>query len=111
MSAENVVRTGSAPNFCPPVTEGETFEFQDEKGDVTSLEFLGTVIADGRHFAFFFPVDEDSPALSSGDVLALEATEFEDEEPVSFELVDDEQLLVQAYAAFKEATKDLYRFE
>ena len=106
------VREGSAPNFCPPVEEGLTVRLQDEKGDELELEFLGLVLHEGRRYGFFFPVDDDAPALSSGEVVLLEVTELdEDEQPAAFELVDDEAIATEVYEAFKEATSDLYRFE
>lgn len=109
MSAD--IREGSAPNFCPPVEEGATFVFQDERGDELSLEFLGLILRDDRRYGFFFPVDDSSPALSSGEVVLLEVTELDDEgQPAEFELVDDEAIAHEVYEDFKEATKDLYRF-
>ena len=111
MAAEDV-RVGSAPNFCPPVEEGMTVQLQDEQGDELELEFLGLVIHGGRRYGFVFPLDEDAPALSSGEVVLLEVTELdEDDQPAAFELVDDEAIAVEAYEAFREATRDLYRFE
>lgn len=60
----------------------------------------------------FFPVSEEEPALSSGEVIILEAVEFdEDDQPSAFELVEDEGVAMEVYAAFQEATKDLYEFE
>lgn len=106
------MREGSNPNFCPPVEEGMTLEFQDAKGDMTTLEFLGLLLHEGHRYGFFFPVSDDEPALSSGEVVILEAVEFdEDDEPVGFELVEDEAVTVEAYRAFQEATRDLYSFE
>lgn len=106
------MRQGSAPNFCPPVEEGVVFTFQDEKGDLVDLEFLGLIYHDDRAFGFFFPVTEDEPACSSGEVLILEVTEVdEDGQPESFELVMDEDLALDVYRDFMEATKDLYDFE
>lgn len=111
MSAANAVREGQHPDFCPPVEEGVTLVFQDESGDAVNLEFLGIVILDGREFGFFFPVDDDHPALSSGEVIVLEVLETDEEGiPESFELVEDEALAEAAYLKFQEATKDLYRF-
>ena len=96
------IREGSAPNFAPPVEEGMVFEFEDEKGEISQLEFLG----------FFFPVDEDDPAGSSGEVLILEVTDLDEEgQPCEFELLDDEEIAAQIYDEFREATKDLYDFE
>lgn len=106
------VREGSAPNFCPPVEEGITLTFSDEQGDTVELEFLGIVLCEGRSYGFFFPVDDDHPATSSGEVVALEVTELDDDgQPAGFELVTDEAIAAEAYEAFRAATKDLYRFE
>lgn len=106
------MREGSAPNFCPPVEEGAVFEFEDEKGDVVAMEFLGLVLHGGRRYGFFFPVSEDEPALSSGEVVLLEVTAVDEEDqPLEFELVDDEAIADEAFAAFKQAAKDLYDFD
>ncbi len=105
------MRQGSAPNFCPPVEEGLTVVFEDERGEQTELEFLGLVIHRGRRYGFFFPVSEEAPAGSSGEIVALEVTELDDEgQPAAFELVEDESIAAEAYAAFREAAKDLYDF-
>ena len=106
------IRTGSAPNFCPPTEEGLTLGFVDEGGDVIELEFLGLLLHNGCSYGFFFPIDDENPALSSGEVVVLEVTEFdEDGQPESFELIDDEVLAAELYEQFQIATKDLYRFE
>lgn len=106
------VRTGSAPNFCPPVEEGITFTMEDERGDETLLEFLGLILHNDRSYGFFFPVTEEEPAKSSGEVVLLEVTELDDEgQPAAFELVDDEAIAAEVWDDFREATKDIYRFE
>ncbi len=106
------MREGSAPNFCPPVEEGLVYEFEDENGDVVAMEFLGLVLHGERRYGFFFLVTDDEPALSSGEVVVLEVTALdEDEQPIEFELVEDEAIADEAYAAFREAAKDLYDFE
>ena len=103
------IREGSAPNFAPPVEEGMVFEFEDEKGEISQLEFLGLILHDEQRFGFFFPVDEDDPAGSSGEVLILEVTDLDEEgQPCEFELLDDEEIAAQIYDEFREATKDLY---
>ncbi|WP_241156633.1 MULTISPECIES: DUF1292 domain-containing protein [unclassified Adlercreutzia] len=112
MADQGSIREGSAPNFCPPVEEGVTFSFEDERGDVVELEFLGLVLHEGRSYGFFFPVDEDSPACSSGEVVLLEVTEVDEEgQPAAFELVADEAVALEVYEDFQRATRDLYRFE
>jgi len=106
------MREGSAPNFCPPVNEGDVFEFEDEKGDVVALEFLGLVIHNERRYGFFFPISEDEPALSDGEVVLLEVLDVdEDGQPTEFEFVEDESIAQEAFNAFREAAKDLYDFE
>lgn len=106
-----MVREGSAPNFCPPTEEGITLTFSDEKGDTVDLEFLGLILKDDRSYGFFFPVDEDNPACSSGEVVLLEVTELDDDgQPDAFELVTDEAVAAEVYADFQEATRDLYDF-
>ena len=105
------MRQGSAPNFCPPVEEGVTFTFQDEAGELVELEFLGLILHNDRRYGFFFPVTEDAPAGSSGQVVILEVTELDDEgQPFEFELVIDDGIIEEVYADFREATKDLYDF-
>ncbi|MEY8313858.1 DUF1292 domain-containing protein [Adlercreutzia muris] len=106
-----MVREGSAPNFCPPTEEGVTITLVDEKGEQVELEFLGLVLKGESSFGFFFPVDDEHPATSSGEVVVLEVTEVDGEgQPASFELVDDEVIAAEAYADFQEAAKDLYDF-
>lgn len=106
------MRQGSAPNFCPPVNEGDVFEFEDEKGDVVQLEFLGLVIDGDRRYGFFFPISPEEPALSSGEVIVLEVTAVdEDDQPLEFEYIDDEAIAADAFEVFKVAAKDLYDFE
>ena len=105
------MRQGSAPNFCPPVEEGLTIVFEDVQGEQSELEFLGLIIHQDRRYGFFFPVSEDAPAGSSGEIVVLEVTELdEDDQPAAFELVEDESIATEAYEVFREATKDLYDF-
>lgn len=108
----SMVREGSAPNFCPPTEEGVTLLFGDENGDEIELEFLGLVMYQNRSYGFFFPVDEDHPARSSGEVVLLEVTSLDGEgQPDEFELVYDESIANEVYREFMRATQDLYRFE
>ena len=101
----------AAANFCPPTEEGVTIALVDEKGERVELEFLGLVLKGESSFGFFFPIDDEHPATSSGEVVVLEVTEVDEEgQPVSFELVDDEVIAAEAYADFQVAAKDLYDF-
>ncbi len=106
-----MVREGSAPNFCPPTEEGVVITLTDERGDNVDLEFLGLILHGDRSYGFFFPIDEENPACSSGEVVILEVTELdEDDQPAAFELVYDEAIASEVYADFQEATRDLYDF-
>jgi hypothetical protein len=106
------IRRGSAPNFAPPVEEGMVIELEDDHGEVTQMEFLGLIIHDDHRYGIFFPVSEKTPALSSGEVVILEVIDLdEDGQPSEFDLVTDEHMLKEVYDDFREATKDIYRFE
>ena len=108
---ENKVRKSAAPNFCPPEVEGATFQFEDEKGDITCLEFLGVILHENRSYGFFVEIDDESQALKDGEVTVLEIVRTDEEgQPAEFELVTDEEIAKQVYAEFTEATKDLYTF-
>lgn len=105
------MREGSAPNFCPPTEEGIIIVLEDEAGEQIQLEFLGLILHRDRRYGFFFPITEDEPAGSSGEVVLLEVTELdEDEQPAAFELVEDEAVAAEVYEDFRVATKDLYDF-
>ena len=105
------MREGSAPNFCPPTEEGVTLVLEDETGEQVELEFLGLILHNERRYGFFFPVSDDEPAGSSGEVVLLEVTELDDEgQPAAFELVEDEGIAAEVYDDFRAATKDLYDF-
>lgn len=105
------MREGSAPNFCPPVEEGIIISLEDESGECSELEFLGLVLHEDRRYGFFFPVSNDEPAGSSGEVVLLEVTELdEDGQPAEFELVEDEGVAAEVYDDFRSATKNLYDF-
>lgn len=87
-------------------------ELEDDKGAVTQMEFLGLIIHHNHRYGIFFPVSEQTPALSSGEVVILEVTDLdEDGQPAEFDLVTDEHMLKEVYQDFREATKDIYRFE
>ncbi len=106
------MRQGSAPNFCPPVEEGIAFTFEDEQGEHVNLEFLGLILHGDARYGFFFPITEDAPAGSSGQIIVLEVTDLDEEgQPCEFELVEDDDFAQEIYEEFKEATKDLYDFE
>ena len=106
------MRTGSAPNYCPPVEEGLTVTLADEQGEELTFEFLGIIIHNDRRYGFFYPLVEDAEVGGNGELVILEVTELDDEgQPAAFELVLDEAVAEEVYEDFKVATKDLYDFE
>lgn len=106
------MRTGSAPNFAPPVEEGTVYTFEDERGETVMLEFLGLILKDDRSYGFFYPVEDESGVGGDGEVVVLEVTELDDEgQPAAFELVVDDAIAQAVYEDFAVATKDLYDFE
>ena len=106
------MRTGSAPNFAPPVEEGTVYTFEDERGATVMLEFLGLILKDDRSYGFFYPVEDESGVGGNGEVVVLEVTELDDEgQPAAFELVVDDAIAQAVYDDFAVATKDLYDFE
>ena len=106
------IREGSAPNFAPPVEEGMVFEFEDEKGEISQLEFLGLILHDEQRFGFFFPVDEDDPAGSSGEVLILEVTDLDEEgQPCNSSFLMTRKSPPRFMTNSVRPQKDLYDFE
>ena len=103
------MREGSAPNFCPPTEEGVTLVLEDETGEQTELEFLGLILHHDRSYGFFFPVTEDEPVGSSGEVVLLEVTELDEEQPATFGFVEDEAVATEVYG-FHTATKGRHDF-
>ena len=110
------MKQASDPDFAPPVEEGAIYTFQDEAGELTSLEFLGLILHNDRRYGFFFPVedaDANTPdaGLGSGEVVILEVASLDDEgQPDAFELVIDEGIAAEVYEKFKHATAGMYDF-
>ncbi len=106
------MRQGSDPSFCPPIEEGMVYTFEDEKGDLVDLEFLGLMLHGERRYGFFFPVSDHEPAGSSGELIVMEVTAVDEEEqPEAFEIVTDEGIAQEVYQAFRQATREFYNFE
>ena len=105
------IRQGSNPDFCPPSEEGMVFTFEDEKGDLQDMEFLGLLIYGDRRYGFFLPTDDNAPDAAVS-VLILEVVDVDEEgQPCAFELVEDMAVAQEVFDAFHEATKDIYTFE
>lgn len=100
------------PEFYPPEEEGMTVMLYDDDDNLVELEFLGMIVHEDRRFGFFFPVTEEEPVGSSGEIFMLEVVELdEDGQPATFEVVEDDDLAQEVYEEFQEATKDIYEFE
>ena len=101
-----------ASEFFPPEEEGVVITFEDEEGDRIDLEYLGLLAHEGRSYGFFFPVTDEQPAGSSGEIVVMEAVDFDEEgDPEGFELVVDEAIADEVYQAFREAAEGYYQFE
>lgn len=105
------MRRASDPDFAPPVEEGAIYTFQDETGELTSLEFLGLIIHNDRRYGFFFPTVGEEVATDAGEVVILEVTEVDEAgQPEAFELVLDEAIAADVFDKFKRATAGMYDF-
>lgn len=105
------MRQASDPDFAPPVEEGAIYTFEDESGELTSLEFLGLIIHNDRRYGFFFPTAGEDVAAEAGEVVILEVTDLDEEgQPEAFELVLDEAIAAEVYEKFKHATAGMYDF-
>lgn len=82
----------------------------DENGDEVQFEFLDLVELDNEEYVVLLPVTEEGEE-EEGEVviLKLEDTDEETEEE-SYVGVDDEEILNEVFAIFKEKYKDEFNF-
>ena len=77
----------------------------DDSGVETTFEYLDCIEYQGKEYLALLPVDEES-----NEVVILEI-EPVDEENENYLAVEDEKLLNEVYAIFKEKYKDILTFE
>lgn len=82
----------------------------DEDGNEVKFEFLDLVELDEEEYVVLLPVSEEGEE-DEGEVVILKLEETdEDSEDESYVGVDDEEILNQVFAIFKEKYKDEFNF-
>lgn len=80
----------------------------DEEGNEVPFEFLDLIEYEGEEYVVLLPVEEDEQEESEVVILKLEDTDSETEE--SYVSVDDEEVLNQVFAIFKDKFKEEFNF-
>ena len=82
----------------------------DEQGNEVKFEFLDLVELDEEEYVVLLPISEDGEE-DEGEVVILKLEETDEEsEEESYVGVDDEEILNQVFAIFKEKYKDEFNF-
>ena len=82
----------------------------DEEGNEVKFEFLDLVELDEEEYVVLLPISEDGEE-DEGEVVILKLEETDEEsEEESYVGVDDEEILNQVFAIFKEKYKDEFNF-
>ena len=85
--------------------EDNILTLTDENGEETEFEYLDSVEYEGQEYLILTPTEEDS-----GQIVILQV-EPVDEENENYLAVEDEALLNEVYAIFRERYKDVLTFE
>lgn len=80
----------------------------DEQGNEVPFEFLDLIEYEGEEYVVLLPVEEDDDTESEVVILKLEDNDSETEE--SYVSVDDEDVLNEVFAIFKEKFKEEFNF-
>lgn len=80
----------------------------DEEGNEVPFEFLDLIEYEGEEYVVLLPVEETEEEESEVVILKLEDNDSETEE--SYVSVDDEEVLNQVFAIFKEKFKEEFNF-
>lgn len=86
--------------------EPEIITLEDDLGNEQDFEFLDVVEYDGNEYVILLPVEEGE----SDEVMIL-LIESVDDETENYVGIDDEDLLAEVFAVFKERYKDEFDFE
>ena len=95
--------------------EGEELEdniirLNDEDGNEVQFEFLDLVELDNEEYVVLLPVTEEGEE-EEGEVVILKLEDTDDEtEEESYVGVEDEEILNEVFAIFKEKYKDEFNF-
>ena len=85
--------------------EDNILTLTDENGEETEFEYLDSVEYEGQEYLILTPTEEDS-----GQIVILQV-EPVDEETENYLALEDETLLNEVYAIFRERYKDVLTFE
>ena len=77
----------------------------DENGNDVEFEYLDCIEYEGKEYLVLMPVEEEA------DEIVILEVEPVDEENENYLAVEDEKLLNEVYAIFKEKYKDVLTFE
>ena len=88
-----------------PEEEVSILTLTDENGADVDFEYLDCIEYEGKEYLVLMPVEEES-----NEIVILEV-EPVDEENENYLAVEDEKLLNEVYAIFKEKYKDILTFE
>ena len=92
-------------NMIPEEEEVSILTLTDEKGEDTDFEYLDCIEYKGKEYLVLMPVESVETEIV---ILEIEPV---DEENENYLAVEDEKLLNEVYAIFKEKYKDVLTFE
>ena len=92
-------------NMIPEEEEVSILTLTDEKGEETDFEYLDCIEYKGKEYLVLMPVESVETEIV---ILEIEPV---DEENENYLAVEDEKLLNEVYAIFKEKYKDVLTFE
>ena len=92
-------------NLIPEEEEASILSLTDENGEETEFEYLDCVELNGVEYLVLMPLEDEE-----GQIVIL-AVEPVDEETENYLSVQDENLLNEVFAIFKEKYKDVLTFE
>ena len=76
----------------------------DEEGNRLEFEYLDTVEVDGKNYGVLLPVEDED-----GGVYIFSVVE-DGEENISFEIVEDDEIINRAFDLFRESHEDEFDF-
>ena len=92
-------------NIIPEEEEVSILTLTDEKGEDTDFDYLDCIEYKGKEYLVLMPVESVETEIV---ILEIEPV---DEENENYLAVEDEKLLNEVYAIFKEKYKDVLTFE
>lgn len=92
-------------NLLPEEEETSILTLTDENGQDTDFEYLDCIEYNGKEYLVLMPAEELATEIV---ILEVEPVDEENENYLS---VNDERLLNEVYAIFKERYKDILTFE